>query len=99
MKELYLSKVELREIKSAPITKEEIETMHELAGSYDALFSKKAMKYKSMGLKEKNLSENDLKKLILEEYTFLKRPVLVFNKQIAVGNSKQAVEDMKQVLG
>ena len=72
--------------------------MAELAGSYDAVFSKRAMKYKSMGLKEKNLSENDIKQLILEEYTFLKRPVLVLGDKIVIGNSKKSVEEMASLL-
>jgi arsenate reductase len=48
--------------------------MKELAGSYEALFSRRAMKYRSMGLNEMELSEDDYRKYILEEYTFLKRP-------------------------
>lgn len=98
MKELQLDGVELREIKTAPMTNGEVEAMQALAGSYEALFSKRAQKYKSMGLKEKNLSEEDMKALIVDEYTFLKRPVLLMEDQVVVGNSKASVEAMKEVL-
>ena len=69
--------VELQNIKTQPITESQIDRMAEMAGSYEALFSHRAMKYKSMGLKEKTLSEQDYRQLILDEYTFLKRPVIV----------------------
>lgn len=84
-----------REIKSNPITESEIDAMAKLAGSYEALFSRRAMKYRSMGLNEKNLSESDYKKYILEENTFLKRPVLLSKNQVFVGNAKNTVAEMQ----
>lgn len=99
IKELDLdASVELQDIKTEKITAPQLEQMAKLAGSYEALFSRRAMKYKSMGLKEKTLSESDYKKLILDEYTFLKRPVLVLDNQIFIGNSKSTVEAMKAAL-
>ena len=85
-------------IKTEKIQVNEIEEMREMAGSYEALFSRKAMKYKSMGLKDKNLSESDYKQLILDEYTFLKRPVIIIDNQIFIGNSKKNVEAIIQFL-
>jgi len=97
--ELGLSDSEaLQNIKVDKITTEQIEEMAKLAGSYEALFSRRAMKYKSMGLKAKTLSEQDYKKLILDEYTFLKRPVLVDGDHIFVGNSKKVVAAAKEYL-
>ena len=86
---------EIREIKSKGITEEEIEHMHQLAGSYEALFSRRAMKYKSLGLKDKNLTELDYKSYIMEEYTFLKRPVVIIDDKIFIGNSAKTVADIK----
>ena len=65
-------------------------------GSYEALFSKRAMKYKSMGLNEMNLTEEDYKKYILEEYTFLKRPFIILGDQVFIGNAAKTVEAAKQ---
>ncbi|MFK7921301.1 MAG: arsenate reductase family protein [Bacteroidia bacterium] len=99
IKELELGpEVILQEIKTEPITEEQIEEMQALAGSYEALFSRRAMKYRAMGLHEKELSEADYKSLILEEYTFLKRPVLVLDGQIFVGNTKKVVAAAKEAL-
>jgi arsenate reductase len=86
----------LQDIKTNKITVEQIEQMRALAGSFEDLFSRRAMKYKSMGLKDKNLSENDYKKFILEEYTFLKRPVFIVEDQIFIGSSAKTVEALKK---
>lgn len=83
---------ELQNIKEDKITEEQLALMAEKAGSHEALFSRRAMKYKSMGLKDKTLTENDYKKLILEEYTFLKRPVIFIDEDIFVGNAKKVVQ-------
>jgi len=68
--------------------------MKELAGSYEALFSRRSMKYRPLGLHEKRLTEKDYRKYILQEYTFLKRPVMVVGDAIHIGNTKAAVEGM-----
>lgn len=80
--------LEYHDIKQNPITETELEQMYELAGSYDALFSRKAQLYKSMDLKNKTLSEADIKKLILEHYTFLSRPVFIIDGKIFIGNTQ-----------
>ena len=83
---------DLQNIKEDKMTAEQLAFMAEKAGSYEALFSRRAMKYKSMGLKEKTLTEADYKKLILEEYTFLKRPVIIIDEAVFVGNAKKVVQ-------
>ncbi len=74
------------------MTTAELEEMHRLAGSYEALFSRKATLYKERGLKDVQLTEADYKNLILEHYTFLSRPVIVDGENIFVGNSAKNVE-------
>jgi len=83
---------ELQDIKANKISVEQIEQMKKMSGSYESLFNRRALKYKSMGLKDKSLSEDDYKKLLIEEYTFLKRPVIIINEKIFIGNSKKNVE-------
>lgn len=85
------SDVTLQDIKDQPITPEQLETMHALAGTYEALFSKRARLYRERGLHEKSLGEEDYKALILDHYTFLKRPVVVYEDQIFIGNSAKTV--------
>ena len=90
--------IELQDIKTETMTADQVDQMIGLAGSAEALFSKRARKYKELGLKDKSLSEADIRQLIIEEYTFLKRPVLVLNDQIFVGNSKKVVEAAAEAL-
>ena len=93
LKELNLgSDVELQNIKEENIDEEMLDFLKEKVGSYEALFSKKAMKYRSMGLNEMNLTEEDYKKYMLQEYTFLKRPFMINNDEVFIGNSKKVVE-------
>ncbi|MBN8693176.1 MAG: hypothetical protein J0L69_08265 [Bacteroidetes bacterium] len=92
IKDLNLEKHKFvfQDIKTDKITAAQLEEMKEMAGSYEALFSRVALKYKT--LDPKPSKESEYKKLILEEYTFLKRPVIINGKQIFVGNSKKVVE-------
>ena len=80
------------------MTSEQVGEMAALSGSYESLFSKRAMLYREKGLHEKQLSEDDYKNLILEHYTFLKRPVVLVDGQIFVGNSKKVVQAAKEAL-
>lgn len=90
--------VELQDIRTEKISAAQIDLMKKLAGSYEALFSRKAMKYRSMGLDKEDLTEKDFRDLILSEYTFLKRPVAIIDKKIFIGNTKVVVEQLKQAL-
>ena len=97
LKELQpLDQFELQDIKTEAITETQLLEMKERAGSHESLFSKRARLYKERGLGEKTLSESDYGKLILEHYTFLKRPVIVFNDKIFIGNSKKVIEMAKE---
>jgi len=87
-----------QDIKEQEITVKQLEELYQLSGSYEALFSKKAKLYKEMGLKDLDLTEKDFKHYILQHYTFLKRPVIVFNQQIFIGNSSKTVETAKQAI-
>jgi arsenate reductase len=87
---------ELQDSKKDPITEAQLEEMKELSGSYESLFSKRARLYKERDLKNKDLSEKELKNLILEHYTFLKRPVIMNDGEIFIGNSAKTVAAAKK---
>jgi arsenate reductase (glutaredoxin) len=88
----------LQDIKTEKISALDLDNMKQLAGSYEALFSRRALKYKELGLKDKQLTEADYRKLILQEYTFLKRPVTILHKQIFVGSEKKTVAALKEAI-
>jgi len=86
------SDCQLQDIKSDPITEEQLDQLKQMAGTYEALFSRKAIKYRKWKLSEKKLTEKDYKSYILKEYTFLKRPVIVIEEDIFIGNSKDMIK-------
>jgi arsenate reductase (glutaredoxin) len=98
MSEMNLDGFDKIEIKSQGISEADLEEMYSLTNSYEALFSKIARKYKELDLKSQNLQEEDYKRLILDEYTFLKRPVIIVDEKIFVGNSKKMVEEAKKII-
>lgn len=93
-----LSDFDLQDIKNEGITVSQLEQMHALSNSYESLFSKRAVLYRERNLKEQNLTEADFKALILEQYTFLKRPVIIVDNEIFIGNSKKVVKAAKKAI-
>ena len=89
---------EMQDIKTRTITPAQLEEMKKMAGSYEALFSRRAMKYKEWKLKDKQLTEKDYRNYILKEYTFLKRPVVIVNDKIFVGSEKKNVAALKKAV-
>jgi arsenate reductase len=87
---------ELQDIKTEKITAAQLEELKKMAGSYEALFSRRALKYKEWGLKDKALTEKDYRDYILKEYTFLKRPVVINGKKIFIGSEKKNVAALKE---
>lgn len=98
MKELDFSDFEKQEIKTKLITENQLDEMKNLAGSYEALFSRRSKKYKEMGLKDLVLTEQDFKQYILSDYTFLKRPVIIDHDQIFIGNEKKNLANLAEHL-
>ncbi len=88
----------MQDIKFEKITPVQLEEMKKMAGSYESLFSRRAMKYKELGLKDNKLDEKNYRNYILEEYTFLKRPVVIIDDKIFVGSEKKTVEALKKAV-
>lgn len=91
-------KFDMQDIKTEKITAAQLDEMKKMAGSYEALFSRRALKYKELGLKDKPLTEEDYRRYILEEYTFLKRPVTIIGNKIFIGSEKKTLEALKNAV-
>lgn len=96
LKQFDLNQWELREIKTKSITEEELAQMYAITQSYEALFSRRSTQIKARNIDVKSLKEDDFKNLILEHYSFLKRPVFLTDKEIFVGNEKKNLENLEQ---
>lgn len=88
----------MQDIKFEKITPAQLAEMKKMTGSYEALFSRRALKYKELGLKNIQLDEKDYRDYILSEYTFLKRPVVIIDDKIFVGSEKKTVEALKKAV-
>ena len=99
LKEVNTDGFERQEIKGNPVNANQLEEMYALSGSYEALFNKRAKLYKSMDLKNQEISEADYRQYLLDEYTFLKRPVIIVDDQIFIGNSKKVIAELKEKIG
>ncbi len=86
---------ELIDIKFQNIDEETLSYVAQKTGSYEALFSKRALKYKGLGLDKIQLSEAEYKNWLLKEYTFLKRPFILVDDKVFVGNAAKTVEAAK----
>lgn len=89
---------DLQDIKKDPIQAKELEDLSEKMGGFDKLLNRRAKKHRELDLKNRDLSDDDLRKLILSEYTLLKRPVIVFDDLVFVGNSEKTIEKIENRL-
>ncbi len=97
LKELApLDNFELQDVKVNPITDLQLEGLKEISGNYESLLNKRARMYKERNLKAEVLSEDAIKSLLLEHYTFLKRPVIQVGSELFIGNSKNTIELAKE---
>jgi arsenate reductase len=81
-----------RDLKAQPLERAEVEDLARKVGGAEALFSKRAMKYRSMGLHEQTLDDDDYLRLMAEEYTFVTRPVIVRGDRATAGFSAKRVD-------
>lgn len=90
--------IQRQDIKTEKITPVQLDEMKKMAGSYEALFSRRALKYRELGLAGKKHTEKDYRRYILEEYTFLKRPVVILDDKIFIGSEKKNVAALKSAI-
>jgi arsenate reductase len=84
-------------VKEEKVSRKELEELSKKLGGVDKLFSKRAMKYRGWGLNEKVLNDDDMLGYMEQEYTFIKRPVVVTRegKVLAGFSAKQYLELLK----
>tara|TARA_B110000881_G_scaffold45286_1_gene37554 strand:- start:423 stop:779 length:357 start_codon:yes stop_codon:yes gene_type:complete len=85
--------ISLIDVKKNSIDEKALKELFEITNSYEALFNKRAQLLKKLNLNSNELEEKDFKKLLLTHYSFLKRPVLLLNSKIYIGNSKKNVRE------
>lgn len=96
--ELPIELFERVDIKNNPIDATTLDFLAKESGSYASLFNKRARKYHALGLKEVLISDEMYRKYLLQEYTFLKRPIIIFDGHVFIGNSKKVVTQAKEII-
>ena len=86
------------DLKISPINEIELNILFKYSKSFEKLFNKRCQLIKKMDLDIKILKENDYKNLILSHYTFLKRPVILFNYNLFIGNNKETLAELNKAL-
>jgi arsenate reductase len=89
---------ELQDTKKTPVSKEDVEFLRRHVDSYEDLINRRAQLWQKRGLKNQDLSEEDFKALLLEHYSFIKRPIFIDGDNIFIGNSKKVVNTLKSHL-
>ena len=79
------------DLKKYPLKESDLEELFNISKSYESLFNKRAILFREMKKKLKKINEKDYKKMLLSHYSFLKRPVLLINEKLFIGNSKEIV--------
>tara|TARA_B100001175_G_scaffold315002_1_gene325568 strand:- start:4007 stop:4360 length:354 start_codon:yes stop_codon:yes gene_type:complete len=80
------------DIKKTPLNLLDLRELYAFTNSYEELFNKRAILFRDKKKIFKNINEEDYKEMLLSHYSFLKRPVLLINGKIFIGNSKETVD-------
>lgn len=81
-----------RDLKAEPLQRAEVEELARKVGGAEALFSRRAIKYRQLGLHERHLTDDDLLRLMTEEYTFITRPVIVRGDRATAGFAAKKID-------
>jgi arsenate reductase (glutaredoxin) len=98
LRSLPQEKLILINIKDTPLDEKDLEQLKMKAGTYQALFNTKAQLLKSLAPEDKPVNEEDFRKLLLEHYTYLKRPVALIRDQIFIGNAVDTTTNLAEYL-
>ena len=88
----------LQDVKNRKITPEQLAFLYAHTHSYETLINKRGRVYAQLKKDGKSFTESTYKALIDQEYSCLKRPILIWNDEIFLGNSKATFAQMKDAL-
>ncbi|CAI8277599.1 MAG: Uncharacterised protein [Bacteroidota bacterium] len=88
----------LQDVKKQKITPEQLAFLYAHTDSYETLINKRGRVYAQLKKEGEPLTEATYKALLDQEYSCLKRPILIWNDEIFLGNSKATVAQMNVAL-
>lgn len=94
LKQVKHLSLQVRDIKVAPLQEHELRQLAALAGGYAQLFSRRAQKYRALGLHLRALDEEEMRAHMLREYTFIKRPLLAWTEGLLAGSAARIAQHL-----
>ena len=88
----------LQNVKEQMVTAEQLAFLYDYTNSYEQLINKRGRVYAQMKREGVLFSEEVYKALLKKEYSCLKRPILIWNNSVFLGNSKATVAEMKTAI-
>ncbi|MAV07679.1 MAG: hypothetical protein CMQ88_00550 [Gammaproteobacteria bacterium] len=88
----------LQDVKHHKATADQLAFLYAHTQSYEALINKRGRVYAQLKKEGTNFTETIYKDLLEQEYSCLKRPILIWNKEVFLGNNKAIVAQMKNAL-
>ena len=82
------------DLKTDRLSADQVRGLADLVGGPEKLFSRRAMKYRQMGLHEREVSQDEMLRLMEEEYTFITRPVVVAGDRATAGFSPKRIDSL-----
>ena len=90
--------IELIDVKKTPIGEDDLDYLRSLVGSYKDLLNKRSQILKKRGVTSATLNEAQTKELILDHYSLLIRPLLVYGDRLFAGNGPDVVSQARAFL-
>lgn len=88
----------LQDVKHSPATTEQLDFLYKTTHSYEALINKRGRVFAQLKREGVLFTEDVYKNLLIKEYSCLKRPILILNKVVYLGNAKATVAKMNAAL-
>ena len=89
----------LQNVKEQMVTAEQLAFLYNYTNSYEQLINKRGRVYAQMMKREGAVFSEAVYKTLLEnEYSCLKRPILIWDNTVFLGNAKATVAQMKAAL-
>jgi arsenate reductase len=88
----------LQDVKQQKVSAEQLAFLYAHTQSYEVLTNKRGRVYAQLKKDGTNFTEAVYKELLEKEYSCLKRPILIWNNNVFLGNSKKTVTAMKEAL-
>ena len=86
------------DLKKAPITSIQLDYLRSLVSNYRELLNSRSLILRKRNIRANELSETQIRTLILEHYALLRRPILIYDEHIFVGNNPSVVTEATKFL-